>query len=280
MVVSRGLLWLLGLLLWLLVLMALVSIADQSGPEVFPREDGSVALRERLILRRSITPLRHYFPDPDARRFTRAIVWGRIDRVRQMIDQGADVDIEGQYGITPLYVALLSLNYEIFELLVEVGADVYHEASEFATYDLFDMGARFSDSRYIVSLIRRSRQLGNRDRLFYREIVFDALTKNAPVSTMAMVLESIPPMSLIGSPYGHPAINAVTLRKYHKAILLVDYDPSLFDDDELRSQFLRRLEETQQFDDEFFRARAELVEHLENEHRIEVQLQYPEPREH
>ena len=277
MVVSRGLLWLLVLLLGLLVLMALVSIANRSAPEVFPREDGSVALRERLILRRSITPLRRYFPDPDARRFTRAIVWGRIDRVRQMIDQGADIDVEGQYGITPLYVALLSLNYEIFELLVEAEADVYHRASEFATYDLFNMGARFSDSRYIASLIRRSRQLANRDRLFYREIVFAALTENAPVSTMATVLENIPPMSLIGSPYGHPAIYAVTLRKYHKAILLVDYDPTFFDDDELRAQFIRQLEQTSHGDDEWFQARAELVAHLESVHGITVRLQHPEP---
>ena len=43
MVVLRG-------LLWLLVLMALVSIANQSAPEVFPREDVEIQRGWNLVL--------------------------------------------------------------------------------------------------------------------------------------------------------------------------------------------------------------------------------------
>ena len=262
------------------IVMMMVVLGVVHGVFAVPREDGTVKLRDRILFRSWVSPLRRYFPDPEVRRFVRAIVRGRTDRVEQMIEQGMDVDVHGRYGLTPLYVAFLSLNYEIFELLIAEGADIYHKAAEFDPFNLFDFGTKFSDSRYIAALIRRSRELGDREPAFYREIVLFALEWDAPMSTMVTVLESIPRMSLVGSPpYGHPAISAVSYREYNKAALLIDYDPSLFDDEELRSKFMRLLEETQQFDDEFFQARAELVEHLASTYGITVQLQYPEPSE-
>lgn len=261
------------------IVMMMVVLGVVHGVFAVPREDGTVKLRDRILFRSWVSPLRRYFPDPEVRRFVRAIVRGRTDRVEQMIEQGMDVDVHGRYGLTPLYVAFLSLNYEIFELLIAEGADIYHKAAEFDPFNLFDFGTKFSDSRYIAALIRRSRELGDREPTFYREIVFFALQWDAPMSTMVTVLESIPRMSLVGSPYSHPAISAVTTFLYKRAKLLIDYDPSLFEDAELQSQFVWFIESSNHSAGEFFQARAELVEHLATTYGITVQLQHPEPRE-
>lgn len=262
---------------WLYV--AIVVLGGMQVVEVFGQEHdyGTVPLGHRLQLYRLLTPLRPDFDKREARRFGRAIAAGRTERVREMIEQGANVNVEGRYGITPLYIALWSLNYEAFEVLIEAGADIYHQSESWGAFDLFEMGASLGDGRYIAALLQRSREIGGQSTAFYRRIVFSAIGTWASVGTIRAVLENIPHMSLIGSPYGHPAINAVTLRRYHKTILLVDYDPTFFDDDELRAQFIRWLEQTSHGDDEWFQARAELVAHLESVHGITVRLQHPEP---
>ena len=273
MVDRRRKIWSTGMI-FVLSILRLTDVAGQKA------DYGTVPLRHRIDLYRNLTLLRPDFDERKARKFGRLIARGRTERVRELVELGADVNVVGREGITPLYIALFSLNYEAFELLINAGADIYHQTEDWGDFDLFDMAARLGDGRYIGALLRQARKLSDHDTAFYREIVFDAMrSRVATFETMRVVLDNIPQMSLIGSPYGHPAINAVTVREYRKTILLIDYDPSLFNDNELRSTFIQRLQETRQFDDEFFRARAELVEHLENEHGIEVQLQYPEPRE-
>lgn len=44
-----------------------------------------------------------------------------------LIEEGADLDVEDEYGAQPLLKAVSSGNYEISKLLLERGADLTHE---------------------------------------------------------------------------------------------------------------------------------------------------------
>ena len=250
---------------------------------VVGQDYGTVLFSTRIRFFRARSELRREFTEPATRKFARAVIRGRTERVREMIEQGVDVDMVGRQGLTPLYLALFGLNYDVFVTLIEAGADIHYQPENFGvfgglTWDLFFIAASIGDGDYIAALLQRSRELGGVSAEFYREIVFNALRAgSATVGTMRAVLENTPPMSLIGSPYRHPAISAVTALKYEQARMLIDYDPLLFEDEELRSRFVARLAERSLFEKSFLERDA-LLQYLEATYRIEVQLQHPEPR--
>ena len=71
-----------------------------------------------IILRSSLR-----YPRP----FGIPIMWGRIDKVRQLIKEGYDVNIKGKdIGMTPLHIAVRipTLDLEIITFLLKHGADV------------------------------------------------------------------------------------------------------------------------------------------------------------
>jgi hypothetical protein len=52
------------------------------------------------------------------------ILYGRLDKVEQLIQSGADVEEVDEYGFTPLIEAAIANNFEITKLLLEYGADI------------------------------------------------------------------------------------------------------------------------------------------------------------
>ena len=78
------------------IVMMMVVLGVVHGVFAVPREDGTVKLRDRILFRIWISPLRRYFPDPEVRRFVRAIVRGRTDRAWP--DRSCRADDRTGYG--------------------------------------------------------------------------------------------------------------------------------------------------------------------------------------
>ena len=57
-----------------------------------------------------------------------AINKGTLEDVGRLIDEGAEVNGENAYGLTPLYFAILEAKIDVAELLLERGADVNRPA--------------------------------------------------------------------------------------------------------------------------------------------------------
>ena len=64
-----------------------------------------------------------------------------IDRARQLISQGADVNLQDARGATPLQFATARGQYNIVEILISSGADVAHPGIEAIT--ALHVAARF-----------------------------------------------------------------------------------------------------------------------------------------
>lgn len=66
--------------------------------------------------------------EENGKKWTRAIMFGKIDEVNQLIQAGVDVNVRFDLGasrdITPLYFAVLMGNTDIAKLLIDAGADV------------------------------------------------------------------------------------------------------------------------------------------------------------
>lgn len=54
----------------------------------------------------------------------KAVECGEIEKCKEMIKQGADVNFKNEYGYTPLYEAACRGHLEICKMLIEYGADV------------------------------------------------------------------------------------------------------------------------------------------------------------
>ncbi len=65
----------------------------------------------------------NYFTDPRVIELCQAIEINDLERMRVLIDQGADVNASGKKNMTPLLWAFPDLKFERFEMLLEAGAD-------------------------------------------------------------------------------------------------------------------------------------------------------------
>jgi hypothetical protein len=65
--------------------------------------------------------------------FWDAVQSGNIDSVTAYIDQGVDVNVQDQDGVTAIIIAAINNDYKIIELLLEHGADVNIKTNDGAT---------------------------------------------------------------------------------------------------------------------------------------------------
>ncbi|MGD9347273.1 MAG: ankyrin repeat domain-containing protein [Candidatus Aminicenantes bacterium] len=80
-----------------------------------------------ILVVTSLTAISHV-TEENGKKWTRAIMFGKIDEVNQLIQAGVDVNVRFDLGasrdITPLYFAVLMGNADIAKLLIDAGADV------------------------------------------------------------------------------------------------------------------------------------------------------------
>lgn len=74
-------------------------------------------------------PIVASFPEGIQRDLVRAIAKGNLQKVKDLVGSGANVNAKGEYSLTPLYATMHFRQPEIFEYLLEQGAD-YHVKTE------------------------------------------------------------------------------------------------------------------------------------------------------
>lgn len=85
-------------------------------------------------------------------------VWGDVDAARVLIDEGADIDVPGEHGCTPLHEATMQGHASVATFLLSRGADPLLRC-EFG--DFFEIAAR-SDSEAIRQMAADTRRRSNR----------------------------------------------------------------------------------------------------------------------
>jgi ankyrin repeat protein len=75
---------------------------------------------------------------------------GNLDRVRELLDSGVDIETKDEYNHTPLYLAVSNQDVEIVKLLIKRGADV--NAHGFDYWSVFDV-ANYRVNDEIINLL-------------------------------------------------------------------------------------------------------------------------------
>lgn len=78
---------------------------------------------------------------PGAFRVSELSYWagiGKVDQVRELLDNGADPNVTEEDGYTPLMGAAENNHLEVAKLLIDAGADI-KKKGEFTAYELAEM---------------------------------------------------------------------------------------------------------------------------------------------
>ena len=81
-----------------------------------------------------------YFPDGQELKMATAIYDGDTRSVQSMINDGVDLNRIGKGGMTYLYYAMLTMNYDMMELLLKNGADPNIHSDFYTRPDLHEKG--------------------------------------------------------------------------------------------------------------------------------------------
>lgn len=107
----------------------------------------------------SLTRPGKYFDRPELVSLCDAISSGALDRIRNLVAAGADVNAVGKEGMTPLHWAIMKQEYEAFSLLLDLGAKpdrlvIWFEdgvAERWAS--AMELAALLDDPRYLRRLL-------------------------------------------------------------------------------------------------------------------------------
>lgn len=75
-------------------------------------------------------PIQDFFQNVEERDFIQAVRDGDLAKVQAMADHGANINMQGEYHFTPLYLAVQFRQKEVFGYLLEQGADPYVKLEE------------------------------------------------------------------------------------------------------------------------------------------------------
>ena len=90
----------------------------------------------------------------------RAALDGNTERVRELIDQGADINQRDDNGRTALMFAVVNLHYETMKVLLEYGADVNAKSKQGGTALM--AAALTGDRRMVQALLDKGADLHER----------------------------------------------------------------------------------------------------------------------
>ena len=70
-------------------------------------------------------------PKEDLNKAMFRLIWrgGKVNKIRELIERGADVNVKGQYGVTPLHKAASTGDVKVVQLLLDYGAKIDAEDS-------------------------------------------------------------------------------------------------------------------------------------------------------
>jgi len=85
--------------------------------------------------------------------------YGHLDQVKQLVEDGVDINETGQNGMTPIFAALNGENIEIIEFLIAKGADInrgdwtiMHESFDYAIDGMIQEGLSEPDPEIIKTI--------------------------------------------------------------------------------------------------------------------------------
>jgi len=147
------------------------------------------------------------------------IAMGNKEKIEEFIDNGMDINLPNEHGITPLITAIYFKNYEITRLLVENGADVnyIYKENNFSPL-IFACNAR--DERIIELLLKYDADVNIKDSNGY-DALHHLISKGFPYGLETYNHLVIPELSWIfANHYG----SRVKKEQNLKAIdLLIEY---------------------------------------------------------
>ena len=87
----------------------------------------------------------------------RAVLWGDLEKVRSLMEQGSDIEISDDLDMTPLHVAAIDDHLEVVQFLVEQGANREITDDGHTTALQYAIAGGHLERRAVLAATRRER---------------------------------------------------------------------------------------------------------------------------
>ena len=175
-----------------------------------------------------------YFTDPVQVKLAEMVARGDADRIREVIDQGADVNAEGRDGMRPLFWAMGKNSLNGFEILLENGANPNVTASGRINGEgppsVMELAAIAENPEYLRLALKHSGDPNFKVNYGDRTIIFEAILNNRT--------ENVDTLSKGGADLSHQdtagqtaIVTAAAISNYDMVYLLLERgaDPTIKD---------------------------------------------------
>lgn len=136
---------------------------------------------------------------------------GNVDKIKNLVEGGADVNARGARGINPLFFALREQEYEAFVALLQLGADPNQHWESGTT--IMHLAAKFGDHRYLSAAIEYGGDINVKNSIDSKTPLFDATTPQAKESVDFLLGVGADPNVQDGQGYT-PLMQAAMYRQY------------------------------------------------------------------
>lgn len=92
---------------------------------IFTTDSSALFFRKFMFYDENQNPLylSDVFPDSSERSLARAVINGNVEAVRRAVDRSKDINFQGLYGVTLLWLAVQNNHVDIVKILLDNGAD-------------------------------------------------------------------------------------------------------------------------------------------------------------
>lgn len=227
------------------------------------------------------------FKDEKVIELIKSVKAGNDKVVRQLLEEGINIDSEGTQKITPLYYFFLKKDYKSFKKLLELGANPDVDPEGLGMYCLINASMTINDDRFFKSLLEHNVNVNYIPENSEPVLKF-SLSYTVNIKYLKMLLEHGIKLTYSDNLRSSPLLTALTYREYKRVILLLEYGAEL-NDRELIKLYKREITQKELFIDhlenytqapgsKLLKEQQELVKYLKDKYGIEVHLKYPEGR--
>ena len=162
-----------------------------------------------------------FFSDGKVILFVKALSVHEFVKADQIVESGVKIDAFGKGGVTPLWWAVNTNDFQSFEFLLKKGANPLAQVSD--GFDIMELCAGNENRNFLIEALKHGGRANIISQYYRRTPIFAAATANQ-IENVDLLLKTGAYIN-ISDPYGMtPVMAAACVNSYEAVVLLLEKD--------------------------------------------------------